>query len=216
LSIWEVRGERQNFLYSKVSSLVVAPIDSRSDDFSLQVMCWYVVALFLHHRLALTLWLTDRVAIDRGIRLADKRSLPAPNRNKWLAIRDCIYEEVQTKGYNQKEGFFAQASRFSLPRSTRAADDTSLLQQSYESIDVLDSAVLIMPLCFFISANDPRFVSTLKHIMKSRDRGGLTENNCASSCLSEELCGLADEHSSPRSGLPLRHGQSRRRHRWRR
>lgn len=42
---------------------------------------------------------------------------------------------------------------------------------------MLDSAVLIMPLCFFISANDPRFLSTLQHIMKSRDRGGLTENN---------------------------------------
>ncbi|SCZ99443.1 BZ3500_MvSof-1268-A1-R1_Chr3-1g06013 [Microbotryum saponariae] len=117
LSIWEVRGKPQDFLYSKI-------------------MCW--------------------VAIDRGLRLADKRSLPAPNRNKWLETRDKIYEEVQTRGYNQKAKFYAQ---------------------SYQSIDVLDSAVLIMPLCFFCTANDPRFLNTVDAIMKSRDRGGLTENN---------------------------------------
>ncbi|SGY49313.1 BQ5605_C001g00766 [Microbotryum silenes-dioicae] len=117
LSIWEVRGKPQDFLYSKV-------------------MCW--------------------VAIDRGLRLADKRSLPAPNRNKWLETRDKIYEEVQTRGYNQKAKFYAQ---------------------SYQSINVLDSAVLIMPLCFFCNANDPRFLNTVDAIMKSRDRGGLTENN---------------------------------------
>ncbi|KAK4051167.1 hypothetical protein OIV83_002989 [Microbotryomycetes sp. JL201] len=48
---------------------------------------------------------------------------------------------------------------------------------SYEHNDVLDSAVLIMPLCFFTSANDPRFLSTIKQILESRERGGLTENN---------------------------------------
>ncbi|GAA5870821.1 hypothetical protein JCM1840_006813 [Sporobolomyces johnsonii] len=117
LSIWEVRGEKQNFLYSKI-------------------MCW--------------------VAVDRGLRLADKRSLPCPHRNKWLETRDAIYEEIQEKGYNKEKGFFAQ---------------------SYENIDVLDSAVLIMPLTFFMSANDPRFTSTLKRIMQPRDRDGLFENN---------------------------------------
>lgn len=38
------------------------------------------------------------VAIDRGLRLADKRSLPCPNRQKWLANRDALYDEIQTKG----------------------------------------------------------------------------------------------------------------------
>ncbi|KAI5477974.1 glycoside hydrolase family 15 protein, partial [Pseudohyphozyma bogoriensis] len=117
LSIWEVRGERQNFLYSKV-------------------MCW--------------------VAIDRGLRLADKRSFPAPNRNHWIAVRDQIYEEIQEKGYNKEGGFYAQ---------------------SYENIDVLDSSVCVMPLTFFLHANDPRFISTIKKILEPRDRGGLTENN---------------------------------------
>ena len=38
------------------------------------------------------------VAFDRGLRLADKRCFPCPNRAKWLAVRDEIYEEVMEKG----------------------------------------------------------------------------------------------------------------------
>jgi hypothetical protein len=38
------------------------------------------------------------VAFDRGLRLAEKRCLPCPNRAKWLAIRDEIYEDVMEKG----------------------------------------------------------------------------------------------------------------------
>lgn len=48
------------------------------------------------------------VAIDRGLRLADKRCLPCPNRVKWLEVRDAIYEEIQEKGYNKELGFFSQ------------------------------------------------------------------------------------------------------------
>jgi hypothetical protein len=39
--------------------------------------------------------------------------------------------------------------------------------QSYEDKDALDSAVLIMPLVFFMSAADPRFTSTLDTILKT-------------------------------------------------
>ena len=42
---------------------------------------------------------------------------------------------------------------------------------------MLDAAVLIMPLVFFISANDPRFLSTLKAIGAPREQGGLQENS---------------------------------------
>ena len=41
------------------------------------------------------------MAIDRGLRLADKRSFPA-DRAKWLAARDAIYEEVMDKGWDAK------------------------------------------------------------------------------------------------------------------
>ncbi|KAJ7143850.1 glycoside hydrolase family 15 protein [Mycena epipterygia] len=96
------------------------------------------------------------VAIDRGLRLADKRSLPCPHRNEWLAARDSLYEDIMNKAYNKELQVFGQ---------------------SYEETDVLDSAVLIMPLVFFIQPSDPRFVNTLKQILKTPERGGLTSNN---------------------------------------
>ena len=38
------------------------------------------------------------VALDRGIRLSEKRCLPCPNRANWMAARDAIYEEIMEKG----------------------------------------------------------------------------------------------------------------------
>jgi GH15 family glucan-1,4-alpha-glucosidase len=38
------------------------------------------------------------VAFDRGLRLAEKRCLPCPNRAKWLETRDEIYEDIMTQG----------------------------------------------------------------------------------------------------------------------
>ncbi|KAJ6480355.1 glycoside hydrolase family 15 protein [Mycena sanguinolenta] len=96
------------------------------------------------------------VAIDRGLRLADKRSLPCPHRNQWLAARDSLYEEIMNKAFDKELKIFGQ---------------------SYEDTDVLDSAVLIMPLVFFIQPSDPRFVNTLRQILKTPERGGLTANN---------------------------------------
>jgi GH15 family glucan-1,4-alpha-glucosidase len=64
-----------------------------------------------------------------GLRLVEKRSLPCPNRNKWLTARDELYEEIMQKAWNAEGKYFAQ---------------------SYEDTDVLDSAVLIMPLVFFM------------------------------------------------------------------
>ncbi|KAJ6531431.1 glycoside hydrolase family 15 protein [Mycena vulgaris] len=96
------------------------------------------------------------VAIDRGLRLADKRSLPCPHRNEWLAARDSLYEEIMIKSWNK---------------------ELKLFGQSYEETDILDSSVLIMPLVFFIQPSDPRFVNTLKQILKTPEQGGLTSNN---------------------------------------
>jgi len=95
------------------------------------------------------------VAIDRGLRLADKRSLPCPRRNEWLAARDALYEEIMQKAWNPEKRFFAQ---------------------SYEDKDVLDSSLLIMPLVFFSTPADPRFLSTLRQILNTPERGGLTSN----------------------------------------
>ncbi len=103
--IWEVRGGRRHFVYSKV-------------------MCW--------------------VALDRGLRLASKRSFPAPH-DRWLKARDQIYEEVMEKGWNPEIKSFVQ----------------------YYGSTTLDASTLIMPLVKFISPTDPRMVSTLDHIMKN-------------------------------------------------
>lgn len=37
------------------------------------------------------------VALDRGLRLAEKRSLPCPKRNEWMKARDSIYEDIMEK-----------------------------------------------------------------------------------------------------------------------
>ena len=90
------------------------------------------------------------VAMDRALRLADKRSFPA-DRSRWLKVRDEIYEEVMTKGWNA---------------------DRKAFVQSYGSDD-LDAAILLMPLTFFMAPNDPRMLSTLDAISRSVSAGGL-------------------------------------------
>jgi GH15 family glucan-1,4-alpha-glucosidase len=109
--IWEVRGGRRDFVYSRV-------------------LCW--------------------VALDRGLRLADKRSFPA-NRARWTAARDAILEEVMAKGWHK---------------------DRKAFVQSYGS-DALDASLLLLPLVFFTAPNDPRMLSTIDAIRAPHTRGGL-------------------------------------------
>lgn len=109
--IWEVRGGRQHFVYSKL-------------------MCW--------------------VALDRGIRLADKRSFPS-DRDVWMKERDKIYEEIMTKGWD---------------------DELQSFVQSYGS-KTLDASNLMMPLTFFVSPSDTRIIKTIDATLKSPEQGGL-------------------------------------------
>ncbi|WP_342347936.1 glycoside hydrolase family 15 protein [uncultured Nitrospira sp.] len=120
--IWEVRGGRRHFVYSKV-------------------MCW--------------------VALDRGIRLADKRGFPG-NRARWMEERDRIYREIMERGWNADIGAFIQ---------------------SYDS-EALDAANLIMPLVFFVSPTDPRMLSTIDRTLEQLALGSLVyryENGKAAS-----------------------------------
>ena len=66
--IWETRGGRQHFLYSRL-------------------MCW--------------------VAVDRGIRLARKRSFPAPLA-RWIGARDAIYEDIYARFWDPGQQAFVQ------------------------------------------------------------------------------------------------------------
>ena len=94
------------------------------------------------------------VAVDRGLRLADKRSFPA-DRDRWQKVRDTIYEEIMSKGWNVERQAFVQR---------------------YGS-DSLDAANLMLPLVFFLSPTDPRMLKTLDAINQSPERGGLVSNS---------------------------------------
>jgi len=100
--IWEVRGGRQEFLYSRV-------------------MCW--------------------VAFDRAIRLASKRSFPAPL-TRWYETRDTIYHDIFTRFWDPTRRAFVQ----------------------HAGATTLDAAALLMPLVRFVSPTDPRWTSTLRAI----------------------------------------------------
>src|SRR5262249_14009977 len=100
--IWEVRGGRQEFLYSRV-------------------MCW--------------------VAFDRAIRLALKRSFPAPPTRR-DETRDTIYQEIFTHFWTPTRRAFMQ----------------------HAGATTLDAAALLMPLVRFVSPTDPRWISTLRAI----------------------------------------------------
>jgi GH15 family glucan-1,4-alpha-glucosidase len=113
--IWETRGGKQQFVFSKL-------------------MAW--------------------VAIDRGIRLADKRSFPA-DRARWLAERDSIYLDIMTRGWNTSRRAFVQTYGGS----------------------ALDASNLLMPLVFFVSPVDPKMLDTLEAVMRPPREGGLLSDS---------------------------------------
>jgi len=90
------------------------------------------------------------VAIDRGLRLADKRSFPA-DRPKWYRCRDEIYRDVLANGWSPGRNAFVQ----------------------YYGGEHLDAANLIMPLVFFMAPTDPRMLATLDAACRRTEEGGL-------------------------------------------
>jgi GH15 family glucan-1,4-alpha-glucosidase len=100
--IWEVRGGRQKFTYSRL-------------------MSW--------------------VAIERAMRIATQRGLPA-DLVRWGAARDDVYRHIMERCWNEKRQAFVQHSE----------------------TEYLDASVLLMPLVKFIAPTDPRWLSTLDAI----------------------------------------------------
>lgn len=90
------------------------------------------------------------VALDRALRLADKRSFPAP-RERWRGARDAIYAEVMEKGYSEERNAF----------------------RMHYGTDALDASTLVMPLVFFMSPSDPRMTKTVEAIAQPPSEGGL-------------------------------------------
>jgi GH15 family glucan-1,4-alpha-glucosidase len=81
------------------------------------------------------------VAVDRALRLAEKRSFPAPMA-RWLGVRDAIYHQMHTEFWNEELQSFVQT----------------------KNGKTLDAACLLAPLVRFISPTDPRWLSTLRAI----------------------------------------------------
>ncbi len=81
------------------------------------------------------------VALDRGVRLANKRSFPA-DYERWLKTRDEIYCEIMERGWNESCRAFVQ----------------------YYGSDRMDASLLLMPLVFFVSPSDPRMIQTMERI----------------------------------------------------
>lgn len=81
------------------------------------------------------------VAIDRAIRLAEKRSLPAPI-HEWREARSAIHHDIFESFWNEERRAFVQS----------------------KGSTALDAATLLMPLLRFISPTDPRWLSTLDAI----------------------------------------------------
>jgi GH15 family glucan-1,4-alpha-glucosidase len=81
------------------------------------------------------------VAIDRGVRLAQKRSFPAPL-DRWIKSRDEIYREIFTNFYSAKRQAFVQ----------------------YKGSEAMDAAALAMPLVKLIGPTDIRWLNTLSAI----------------------------------------------------
>ena len=100
--IWETRGGRHHYTYSRL-------------------MSW--------------------VAVERAIRIARQRGLPA-ELPRWMAVRDRIYNQVMEHGWNADRRAFVQ----------------------HYDTDVLDASLLLMPLAKFIAPTDPRWISTLDAI----------------------------------------------------
>lgn len=111
------------------------------------------------------------VAFDRGLRLAEKRCFPCPNRAKWMEARDKLYERVMEKGTYSPSLMSRWRDYSTLPGYNT---EMGCFVQSFENNTLLDSSILIAPLVFFVAPSDPRFTNTLDRILLPPEKGGLT------------------------------------------
>ncbi|MFI5286201.1 MAG: glycoside hydrolase family 15 protein [Candidatus Dormibacteria bacterium] len=112
-SIWEVRSERKQYVYSKL-------------------MCW--------------------VAVDRGIRIADRYNL-SYDREAWRRARLRIRRAILTRGYSQHRHSFTQ---------------------EFDN-DALDASILRMSQVRFLADKDPRILSTVRAIAQHLGEGVLVK-----------------------------------------
>jgi GH15 family glucan-1,4-alpha-glucosidase len=83
------------------------------------------------------------VAMERAMRIARARGLPAPY-EAWRQTRDAIYTAVIDQGWNEKRRSFVQ----------------------HYGSEHLDAGLLLMPMVKFMGPNDPRWLATLERIQE--------------------------------------------------
>lgn len=106
------------------------------------------------------------VAVDRAIRLANKRSLPAPI-EEWRRLRDEIYESVFDDFWNKEKQAFVQ----------------------FKGSETLDAAALIMPLVRFVSPTDPKWLRAMEVIQEELAEDSLVYRYRANKAFPENLEG---------------------------
>ncbi|WP_156359398.1 glycoside hydrolase family 15 protein [Sphingomonas sp. Leaf242] len=94
---------------------------------------------YLHSRLM------SWVAVDRAVRLAQKRSLPAPL-VRWAETRTAIHDDIWANFWDETLGRFVRAT------GNTPADKA------------VDGALLMMPLVRFVGPTDPKWLATLDAI----------------------------------------------------
>jgi len=90
------------------------------------------------------------LALDRALRIAETHGLPARQRQRWLAAREAIGEQVRRRGF---------------------APDLGSYTRSYGSRD-LDAALLVLPLIGLEDPRSPRVRGTLSAIRNQLSAGG--------------------------------------------
>ncbi len=136
-TFWQYIERMLNWLcdnWHRPDQSIWEPRDEKKQFVHSKVMCW--------------------VALDRGLRLAEKRSFPHP-RDRWMQNRDQIYREVMEKGWDESQQSFVQ---------------------SYGS-QTLDASNLIMSLVFFLAPQDPRMLKMIETVLKPLEEGGLCAND---------------------------------------
>jgi len=92
------------------------------------------------------------VAVERAIRMADRRGRPAPL-DTWRTMRDEIHRTLMDDGFNDEIGAFTQVL----------------------GGDTVDASMLLAPLVKFISPSDPQWLSTLDLIGERLAHGPLVD-----------------------------------------
>ncbi|MFW6289163.1 MAG: glycoside hydrolase family 15 protein [Spirochaetota bacterium] len=143
----ELNEERLEHLKSYRGSSPVRVGNGACDQLQLDIFGELMDSMYLYNKygspISYDLWvqlrrLANLVALDRGLRLADKRSFPA-DRERWITVRDEIYEQIMGKGWSDSREAFVQSygsealDAFALAAERAFPEDVRSIEQAAET-----------------------------------------------------------------------------------